>query len=316
MIVSVVIPTYRHRDYVLAAIESARAQALGPGEMEIVVVNDGSPDDTANVLAPLARGGAIRYIEQPNRGQAGARNRGIAESSGRYIALLDDDDVWPAGKLARQVALLESAPDAVLAYGPHRLLLSDGVSSTDDPNQWPHDPIDNAYRAFRRQCWILSPGQTLIRRSALQAVGGFDEGVWGSDDWDLYIRLARIGRFVYDAVPTLFYRRHADNASASAVRHARNHMKVVRRHIGLLNLPLLVSHQRQAARYFLPRLMQYADNMRRERRFGDALRAQAWALAFRPSMLVARSWVRMLASNLLRRAPRPRPLVMSDKIAG
>jgi glycosyltransferase involved in cell wall biosynthesis len=304
MIVSVIIPTYRHRDFVRAAIESALAQDLGERSIEVIVVNDGSPDDTADVLAPLVQGGRVRYIEQANRGQAAARNRGIVEARGRYVALLDDDDVWPAGKLSRQVALLDAAPDAVLVYGPHRLLADDGVSSEADPNQWPHSPADDAYRAFRRQCWILSPGQTLIRRDALDRAGGFDERIWGSDDWDLYIRLSRLGRFLYDPQPALYYRRHAGNASASALRHARNHLAVVRRHIGLLNLPLLVSHQRQAARYFLPRLLAYAEQMRQRRQFGESLRAQCCALAFRPSLLAQPRWLRPLAANLLRRAPR------------
>src|SRR5690606_32958391 len=104
--VSVVIPCYNHRDTVAAAVESALAQTFA--DREIIVINDGSPDDTADVLAPYRD--RIRYIEQVNAGQAAARNRGIELARGRYIALLDDDDIWPADKLEWQVAALDAEP--------------------------------------------------------------------------------------------------------------------------------------------------------------------------------------------------------------
>src|ERR1700719_2929443 len=102
--VSVIIPTYNHRDFVLDAIESVFAQTFT--DYEVIVVNDGSPDDTASVLAPLASAGRIRYLEQANAGQGAARNRGIAQARGEFIALLDDDDRWPADKLEWQVGEL------------------------------------------------------------------------------------------------------------------------------------------------------------------------------------------------------------------
>src|SRR5271170_3450676 len=99
--VSVVIPTYNHRDFVVEALESVFAQTFT--DYEVIVVNDGSPDDTAAVLRPYIESGRIRYIEQENRGQAGARNRGLAEARGEFVAYLDDDDLWLRDKLAWQV---------------------------------------------------------------------------------------------------------------------------------------------------------------------------------------------------------------------
>ena len=113
--VSVVIPTYNHQCYILAALDSVFAQTFT--DFEIIVVNDGSPDNTAEVLRPLTESGRIRYIEQKNQGQSAARNRGISEAKGEFIALLDDDDIWPPDKLQWQVEELQNNPDTALVYG-------------------------------------------------------------------------------------------------------------------------------------------------------------------------------------------------------
>ena len=114
--VSVIIPTYKHQDFVLATLDSVFAQTFT--DYEVIVINDGSPDDTAEVLLPLAEAGRIRYIEQKNTGQSIARNRGIAEAQGEFIALLDDDDLWPPDKLEWQVEALRRQPDVALIAGP------------------------------------------------------------------------------------------------------------------------------------------------------------------------------------------------------
>ena len=295
--VSVVIPAYNHGAYILTTIHSVLAQSYT--DYEIVVVNDGSPDDTADVLRPLAESGRIRYFEQPNAGQGAARNRGIAEARGQFVALLDDDDLWTSDKLAWQVEEMDAHPDAVLVYGDWSRLEPDGTVSAHVPEPC---PTGRVYDAFRQQCWILSPGQALIRTPALRAVNGFDAAIWGSDDWDLYLRLARGGEFVHRPRVCLHYRVHAANASKRAVAHARNHMKVVRRHIGL-NLPLLVRHQRAAARYFVPNLLSYAHSSRRTGAHREALLAYAYALSFRPSLLLRRTFIAGVAGTILGRRP-------------
>lgn len=297
-LVSVVIPAYNHRDYILATLDSVFAQDFT--DYEIVVVNDGSPDDTAAVLRPLITSGRIRYYEQPNAGQGAARNRGIAEARGRFLALLDDDDLWTPDKLSWQVEELDHNPSAILTYGDWSRLEPDNTVSPHDPEPCPSGRV---YDAFRQQCWILSPGQTLIRTSALRAVGGFDPSIWGSDDWDLYLRLAREGEFIHRRRVCLHYRVHAANASKRAVAHARNHLKVVRRHIGW-NLPLLARHQRAAARYFVPNLLSYAHTSRQAGASAEALKAYAYALSFQPTLLLRRTFLAGAAGTLLGRRPR------------
>jgi glycosyltransferase involved in cell wall biosynthesis len=299
MMVSVVIPTYNHCEHVLATIESVFAQTFR--DLEVIVVNDGSPDDTAQILAPLAAAGRIRYIEQPNQGQAAARNQGLAEASGRYIAFLDDDDLWPAEKLAWQVEGLERDAQTVLVYGTFALMTASGELQPPEQRECPSGDV---HEAFRRQCWIMSLGQTLIRVSSLRAVGGFDEQVWGSDDWEMYIRLAKQGGFRYEPRTALHYRQHESNASRQALRHTRGHFKVVFRHIGW-NLPLLLRHQAAAGRYFLPKLLSFADEARRDGEYGLALRALGYALAFHPALIVQRRWLMRALRTILRRPIQP-----------
>jgi glycosyltransferase involved in cell wall biosynthesis len=269
--VTVVIPTYNRRDLIGETLDSVFAQTFR--DFEVVVVDDGSTDGTPERLRPLAEQGRIRYIRQKNAEQAAARNRGLEEARGEFIAFLDDDDLWPPDKLQWQVEALRERPDAVLVYGEERQLHPDGRHVRRSV-AWPDGDV---YAQFRLRNWITTPGQTLIRADALREIGGFDAAIWRSEDWDLYIRLARRGPFIFRPVVALDYRVQPNHSAA--VRHALNHIHVAWRHIGW-NLPLLVRHQRLAARYFVPRLMAYAEQARGEGNGAGALAATALALTF------------------------------------
>lgn len=296
-LVSVVIPTYNHRDTVAEAIESALAQE--GVDLEIIVVNDGSPDDTPDVLKRYL--GRIRYLEQENAGQAAARNRGIAEATGEFVALLDDDDQWPAGKLAWQVEALRKNPDAVLVYGEDVRVDTGGHPLPPTPRKGYKRPSGEVYRDFLEGCWIASPGQTLIRRSAIDQIGGFDTGVWGSDDWDLYLRLAEIGRFIYEDRPALRYRIHGGNASANVLKHLAGHDAAAARHAarGIR----WWRRWRNEAKFFRFPLLQLSHAARRNGDLGTSLRAQRAALRFDPTLPFRREWAVPFVLNLLRRPP-------------
>jgi glycosyltransferase involved in cell wall biosynthesis len=296
--VSVIIPTYNHREYIPATLASVFAQTFG--DYEVIVVDDGSPDGTGDVLEPLARAGRIRYVRQANQGQGGARNRGLREARGEFVAYLDDDDLWPADKLTWQVDVLRREPATVLVYGEYAQLNPDGTLAPGPTRPFPSGDV---HRAFRRQCWIMSLGQTLIRTEALRSAGGFDRTIWGSDDWDMYIRLARTGPFAHLARTALHYRQHAGNASRQVIRHVTNHLKVVRRHAGWRVNDVWAS-QRAAAPYFLTRLIRTAAEARRGQDYTTALRAYLYALSFRPGLLLTRSFIAGFAGSILRFPPR------------
>jgi glycosyltransferase involved in cell wall biosynthesis len=242
--VSVIVPTYRHADYVLATLDSVDRQTFT--NLEIIVINDGSPDATAERLRPLAAAGRIAYHEQTNAGQAAARNRGLSLARGEFIAFLDDDDLWPPDKLAWQVDALQAHPDWVMVSGLCGHLAADGshVEPADASGEIQLQPIEAMFAGST----ITSPGQVLIRRAALEAVGGFDVNLWGTDDTDLWMRLAATGTAAQVRRTALYYRVHASNASHAAARMFWNSMRMVRKNLRLVPAALRAKARRDALR--------------------------------------------------------------------
>ncbi|HEX2853334.1 MAG TPA: glycosyltransferase family A protein [Opitutaceae bacterium] len=224
--VSVVIPTYRHAAYVEETLRSVFAQTFS--DFEVIVINDGSPDNTAAVLRPWVESGRIRYHEQPNAGQSATRNRAIELARGEFIALLDDDDLWPPDKLAWQVESLRRNPRAVLCYGyaqtfgmeqNYRLPAAAG-------------PQGAVGEEFLRGNPISSPGQVLLRAQTVRELRGFDPAIRGTEDWDLWIRLGRTGEFVYEDRCSLLYRLQSQNASQNAPKMFHAGLQVLHKHLG------------------------------------------------------------------------------------
>jgi glycosyltransferase involved in cell wall biosynthesis len=209
--VSVVIPTYRHRDFVLPTLQSVFNQTMQ--DYEIIVVNDGSPDDTGTVLAPFVESGRIRYFEQLNQGQSHARNAGIDQARGEYIALLDDDDLWPPDKLEWQLEFLERHADVGMVAGTLQRIDERGDFGRRDP--W---TASITFESLFRENPFLSPGQTLIRARLLKELGGMNAAIWGADDWDLWFRVAKVARIMMLDRLALYYRIHKDNASKQTAR--------------------------------------------------------------------------------------------------
>lgn len=224
--VSVIIPAYNHARFITEAVDSVLRQTFR--DFEIIVINDGSPDDTEAVLRPYIEDGQIIYHLQRNAGVAAARNTGITMASGDYVALLDDDDTWPEDKLEWQVRCLDGT-DAVLVGG---------TCDIGKPPRRKGRLAEDAYQALETADFFQgnpfgSPGQTLIRRSALEAAGGFDPEIWGVDDLDLWIRLSRVGGMRKYGRTSLFYRVHDSNASLNLPRMAENLHRVISKNVAL-----------------------------------------------------------------------------------
>lgn len=210
-LVSVVIPAYNHAGLILETLNSVLNQTFP--DYEVIVINDGSPDETGEILASRVASGKIRYIEQVNSGQASARNRGLAAAKGEYVAFLDDDDLWPHDKLEWQVSLLQELPNLLAVAGT--AVSFDGNGNIQNAG-W-CEPVITPARLFCGNP-IWSPGQVLIRRSVLLTLGGFDTKIWGADDYDLWFRLSNRGLFAMRNISALSYRLHARNASRQMAR--------------------------------------------------------------------------------------------------
>jgi glycosyltransferase involved in cell wall biosynthesis len=209
--VSVIIPTYNYARFIGQAIQSVLVQSYQ--DFEVIVVDDGSSDNTAEVVGGF--GSQVRYLRQENRGANATRNAGIKAARGEFIAFLDADDLWMPEKLALQIRLSEARSEAGLIYGG--MLLFDSTSGA----VIGYHPLSRCHEGWvMRQLYMYQfvPSPTpLIRREVFERVGAFDEGVTGPDDWDMWLRIAARFQFALVAEPVALYRVHASVAGSKSV---------------------------------------------------------------------------------------------------
>src|SRR5712691_3895396 len=191
-LVSVIIPTRNRAALLARALDSVFSQ-YGLGEqfdLEVIVVDDGSTDATAAVVAEYAQ---VRYVRLPtNRGVAAARNAGIEASRGAFICFLDDDDVWLAGRLKLQIPAFRRHPEAGAVYSQ--------VFDAHDGRAYPASSRAVSGRIFDALLsgnLIGGVGSVLIRHEALKKTGYFDESLPPCEDWDLWLRLSFHFPFVF-----------------------------------------------------------------------------------------------------------------------
>lgn len=200
--VSVVIPLYNAAAVIKETIESALAQTWT--DREIIVIDDGSTDGSAEIVKTF--GERAQYYAFDNGGVAKARNRGIVLSHGRYIALLDHDDLWAPTKLAKQVEVLDARPEVGM--------VTTGIVHLDRGGQplrkFPTGPSGEFYQLFVKG-FGPTPSAAMIRRSVINQVGGFDErfSSAGLDDHEFWPRVAQQCEIALIDEP-LTYHRHGD----------------------------------------------------------------------------------------------------------
>lgn len=190
-LVTVVIPTYNRRYCLGRAIDSVLKQDCGP--VELIVVDDASPDGTADWVAANYPG--VRLIRHPvNRRVSASRNSGLAAARARFIAFLDDDDWWDASFLRRHLDLLRSRPDAVLSYCDFVSVAEDeGSPVTRISGELGDDPVET----FLMENPIRSLTLLVMSRRALAEAGGFREDYAMCEDRELYLRLLPRGAFLH-----------------------------------------------------------------------------------------------------------------------
>jgi glycosyltransferase involved in cell wall biosynthesis len=198
-LVSVVVPTYNYEQFISQTLESVRSQTYE--NWECVVVDDGSTDGTAGVVARYAEADArIRYARQRNARQGAAKNNGIRNSRGDYFQFLDADDLLEPRKLERQVEFLERHPEVDILYGGVRFFLTEDMGARLH-SMWGEDRpwmpcVSGAGKEVLlalARANIMAINSPLVRRSVIEAVGPFDERLPPAEDWDYWIRCAAAG---------------------------------------------------------------------------------------------------------------------------
>jgi glycosyltransferase involved in cell wall biosynthesis len=222
--VSVIIPAYNHGHFLGEAIQSVLDQTFP--EFELIVVDDGSTDNTKEVVESF-KDPRIRYIYQENRGLPAARNTGIKASGGEYIAFLDSDDVWLPRNLELKVQVLDARPDVALVCSDFypfdnetgaiigRFWHDKPFLSWLNPQEVARQPLKELLS--RGGCFIRY-SVAVMRREVFTEVGYFDESIWGHEDWDMSVRIVQ--RFPIETIdiPLARYRVHGSNLTANQGR--------------------------------------------------------------------------------------------------
>lgn len=218
-LVSVVVPAYNCSRYINETIASILAQK-GEIDIEIIVINDGSTDNTGEMARSF--GEPVKVIDQLNAGVCVARNRGLKEAKGEFIAFLDHDDYWFPNKLANQLAVFESHPEVDVVYSGLIWWRPNQKNGTfESPlvfkEQAEPQGIDCEfsgwiYHQMLLECCPLTSA-ALIRTKVVVDIGGFDESLPYSEDWDFFLKISRISQFIKLKEKTTLYRQHPTQGS-------------------------------------------------------------------------------------------------------
>jgi len=203
--VSVVIPSYNRSGLLQAALDSVYAQTWK--EFEVLVVDDGSTDDTEAMLRPYVAERGLRHLRQANRGPSAARNRGIEAARGQFVAFLDSDDLWLPIKLSVQMARMAACPAAVMCYS-NLLHFNPDNGAINVRYRRQAVRSGDLYLALIYKKLHCAPPTLVVRKEIAERVGGFDEALRLSEDRDFNIRIARHGPILGIAEPLAVVRLH------------------------------------------------------------------------------------------------------------
>ncbi len=230
-LITVIIPCFNGARYLAEAIDSVLTQSYD--NIELVVVDDGSTDTSAEIVA---RYPMVRCIRQNNAGVAAARNTGLQHSTGEYVAFLDQDDRLLPNAIESNLNCLLEQPHCAFSFGDALRIDSAGTPMSDDAcrtsrtvrrSSSPHEGTDH-YISLLRGSYIWTTGAVLYRRGALVAASGFDPRISPAADTDLHLRIARTYPVCHNDSIVVEKRRHGDNQSWSNALLLRSEITVLR----------------------------------------------------------------------------------------
>jgi glycosyltransferase involved in cell wall biosynthesis len=221
--VSVVIPTYNYGRFLPRALASVLSQTFQ--DFEVLIIDDGSTDITAEVVRPNLADPRIHYRRLTNGGPSRARNVGIARARASLVAFLDADDTWLPAKLEKQVALFRRDPSLGVVYTARQL-----VDEAGHELEW-HEPAQHRGRVLEALLGgnFICLTSCMVRRQVFELVGTFDEGLCQAEDYDLWLRAAEHFRFDYVATPLVRYRVGHASLSRNLDERLRSVVFILRR---------------------------------------------------------------------------------------
>ncbi|NES05366.1 MAG: glycosyltransferase, partial [Okeania sp. SIO2F4] len=241
--VSVIIPVYNCEFYIAQAIESVLNQTYT--DYEIIVINDGSTDNTDQVLQPYMK--KIRYFYQENKGLSATRNQGIKMAKGELIALLDADDLFLSYKLQEQVAIFHAQPNIGLVQSGWRVVNEKG-EKIQDVEPWHKSPELDLVSWLKWKA--TNPSGMMFRKEWLERVNGFNENLRRLEDFDIVIRLALAGcQAIWFPKVAVCYRQHGGNMTRNLLAQTEVEEKILDELFSNPNLSPEIQHLERELRY-------------------------------------------------------------------
>jgi len=274
---SVIMPVYNHAAYVADAVRSVQAQTYP--RWELIVVDDGSTDGSADIVDSLAASdGRITAVHQANAGPAAARNKALTLARGEWLAYIDSDDLWFEKALQHYADAIAANPEASFFHGYRHRLNADG-SITELAGEF-QDRVTGTAELFGRM--FLSHLCVCYRRTLIDRAGPYDDRLRSCEDYELYLRMSLLCRFVPLGLPTGLRRRHASNLSRRTGHSRMLEAEVLRRFAEGAGAAALAPGRvkRRLASLYRSAAKQYF----KTRRFREAAHAAGCARRIRPTL--------------------------------
>jgi len=283
--VSVIIPTRNRATMVCTAIESVLKQQGDGIELEVIVIDDGSTDNTLDVLQRFP----VICLKGKGQGVSSARNMGLEAATGEFIAFLDDDDAWNTGYPHTQVEFLKQHPEfgAVVSQ---IMMADENLNPTYGP--FPDYTLPSGWVFDALLYYVPGVASTLVRSSIVRNIGGFDPTLRGSEDWDWILRIAK--RYQIGFVPevSMLVRQHThgrtfakEHEDEMLWRRFRDTMSVFRRHTRTLSLAKKIRLQRRFWKlrgWYVPFFMQITESYTQDKKLLKASRSVLRSLQASP----------------------------------
>ena len=237
-LVSVVVPCYNHEKYVKETIESIINQTYK--NIELIVIDDGSKDNSVSVIQELADKYGFTFIHRPNKGLSATLNEGIRLSKGKYFSAIASDDILMLEKIEKQVEFMESNPEYGMCYGKI-VYFEDSIENTYEyPNSnkqgWVFDDLLNY------GCFIPAPSY-FMRKEVFESVGGFDKNLW-IEDWDMWLRISQKYQVGYIDEYLAYYRKHDTNISSQSLKMYQAEKQILEKYKDYENFDKVIKNKK------------------------------------------------------------------------